>query len=83
MSILNKVIFGTAFTLSAIGTTAVIAPSLLQQATTGAFSAVKDTVTEARIEQLKSECNKDWGPSTQDIKGYKVPCNMPSRTMTI
>ena len=60
----NTLIFGAA-TLGVIAL-----PTIVNGA-----SAVADKLHQ---DSLKTECNPDWGPSTQTIRGQQVKCNMPA-----
>lgn len=59
----NTLIFGAA-SLGLI----TIGPSLINGA-----SAAADKL---RQNSLQAQCNPDWGPSTQYIRGEQVKCNM-------
>lgn len=41
-----------------------------------AFPMMKAAADKLEKDNLQAECNKDWGPSTQYIRGHAVKCNM-------
>lgn len=65
-TIRNTLIFGAA----SLGLIA--SPVILQGASAAAEKLQQDS--------LKAECNPDWGPSTQTIRGQQIKCNMPAPT---